>query len=278
MLRGAIPLFATMTWLSACAFELALDTSGGGATGSGTSSGASSSGTGGGDASIVLGPTTGMENGAPLDPAALCLPGECTIHEDPNTCAANSGAEQACGLVSDGMKVVTSCAPVGAYSEGEVCMVQGDCGPGLGCAIDGNGNALCRSYCCGDAELCPKSTYCEAQAMKIGDANPKAALMPVCVPASNCELLNDADSCAPGLTCTIVRKDGTTSCVVPGPGTLNEPCPCAAGFICSKLLGTCLKLCRIGQDNIDCGQDASCQTGSTAYYPPGIGTCVGGAK
>lgn len=266
-----------MAWLSACSINLSLNDESLKETNEGNQTGTSAGGNTDGDASIVLGPNPVMDGSNPLNPAALCLKGECSIHESPNTCAPQNGGEQACGLANEGKTVVAQCMPVGAFNEGEVCMTQGDCGAGLGCAVDPNGNALCRSYCCGDAELCPKNTFCDAQMMKLGDASPSSAAMPVCIPASNCELLNDVDSCDPGLTCTIVRQDGTTSCVVPGAGKLNEACPCAAGFICSKLLGTCLKLCRIGQDNIDCGPNASCQAGSNAYYPAGIGTCVGGS-
>lgn len=266
-----------MAWISACSINLSLVDSAAEQADSATGgTGSSSGGASGGDASIVVGPST--NSGAhPLNPAALCLPGECTIHEDPNTCASDNGIERACGLVNVGKEVVAQCEPFGTFSEGEVCIDQHDCGAGLGCAVGLDGSALCRSYCCGDAEVCPKNTYCEAQMMKINDASPSSAAMPVCIPASNCELLNDADTCDAGLTCTIVRQDGTTSCVVPGAGQLNEPCPCAAGFICSKLLGTCLKLCRIGQEQSDCGPNASCQAGSNAYYPAGIGTCVGGS-
>ena len=67
-------------------------------------------------------------------------------------------------------------------------------------------------------------------------------LIPVCIPVNTCQLLHD-DTCLNGQTCAIVRADGTTSCVEPGLGHDGDPCSCAAGFTCSKITNTCLKLC-----------------------------------
>jgi hypothetical protein len=100
--------------------------------------------------------------------------------------------------------------------------------------------------------------------------------IPVCIPATNCQLLNDKTCIDPGLTCTIVRADGTTSCVPLGPGQLNEKCPCAAGFVCSKLTNQCLKLCKIGYDEMYCGAMGACQAGSEGF-PENYGVCVGGS-
>jgi hypothetical protein len=99
-----------------------------------------------------------------------------------------------------------------------------------------------------------------------------AVKIPVCLPVQKCKPLED-QTCSSGQTCTIVRDDGTTSCVDPGDGARGEACPCAAGFVCSKVNNTCLKLCRIGKDATDCGV-GSCQGGVMAY-PEGIGICVG---
>jgi hypothetical protein len=95
-------------------------------------------------------------------------------------------------------------------------------------------------------------------------------LIPVCTPAMKCELLKDA-TCPAGQTCTIVRTAGTTSCVTPGTGTSGQHCPCAAGFTCNWVEGTCYQLCHIMSD--DCGPNALCQGGSD-LYPDGIGYCV----
>ena len=103
---------------------------------------------------------------------------------------------------------------------------------------------------------------------------PRLAI-PVCAPTTNCQLLDDG-SCPSGLTCSIVRASGTTSCVSPGPGQLGDECPCAAGFVCAKLTGQCKKLCHLGQDEVDCPNGGTCQGGSQGY-PDGIGICVGGS-
>ena len=99
-----------------------------------------------------------------------------------------------------------------------------------------------------------------------------AVKIPVCLPAKKCKPLDDS-TCTDGQTCTIVRDDGTTSCVDPGDGSRGDFCPCAAGQVCSKITNTCLKLCHIGNDAADCGA-GSCQ-GGVMGYPDGIGICVG---
>ena len=157
-------------------------------------------------------------------------------------------------------------------SDNAPCLTASDCGPGQGC-VGHPPTATCHIYCCGDLDTCPTDTWCVPQRM----AEDTSIKIPVCLPATECTLLDDSDTCGPGLTCTVVRSDGakaTTSCVEPGTNTENEPCPCAAGYQCSRLAGTCLKLCHVGQDN-ECDHDAQCQGGSNSY-PPGIGTCVGG--
>jgi len=83
--------------------------------------------------------------------------------------------------------------------------------------------------------------------------------------------LLDDSTCPEGETCTIVRVDGTTSCVTPGSGELGQPCPCAAGYVCSTGANQCLKLCKIAEP--DCPANHTCQGGSTGY-PEGFGICI----
>jgi hypothetical protein len=104
-----------------------------------------------------------------------------------------------------------------------------------------------------------------------GDDGP--ILIPVCIHATNCELLTD--ECGEDLTCAIVRANGTTSCVEPGVGAAGDPCPCASGFVCSLLTNECKKLCHLNEDATDCGPGAKCQGGSGGF-PLGFGICVGG--
>ena len=73
--------------------------------------------------------------------------------------------------------------------------------------------------------------------------------------------------------CTIVRNDGTTSCVTPGTGKRGAKCPCAGGYVCAPATNSCVKLCRIGNDAADCEGGGACQ-GGVMVYPEGFGVCV----
>ena len=205
--------------------------------------------------------------------AATCTPGpestECALGGNPNMGGGSStaGSKLACQLVVDGNTVAAKCGYAGGADDGDPCEQASDCRAGLGCgstAVTG----VCREYCCGDPEKCPSNTFCARTVMA-----ESAKEVPLCVPAKPCELLNDAAYCQAGETCTIVRADGTTSCVpIPDAadaGLEGEGCPCAAGLVCSS--GTCLKLCHVGSD--DCGDDAICQ-GGYKPYPSDIGFCV----
>lgn len=263
--------------------------------------GAGGVGAGGGD--TLGGPTGGdgsvdvvdgelnlpRAEGAP-DPstrfAHLCGEG-CTPGGDPDECASSGSTGTGsssppvaltlhCQLVLTDGDAAPRCGPVGRFTAGGPCQTSADCGAGLGCVAAEEQGGVCRQYCCGSVESCPRGTYCEERPMaeSVGERHPPVPI-PVCVPAVNCELLNDS-VCPPGLTCTIVREDGTTSCVVPGAGRADEPCPCAPGFVCSMLTNKCKRLCRI-DGGAECGTGAKCQGGST-IYPPGFGVCVGGSN
>ncbi len=97
--------------------------------------------------------------------------------------------------------------------------------------------------------------------------------IPVCTPTTPCAVLMKMGTCPNGEVCTIVRADGTTSCVTKGDGTLCQPCPCDDGYVCSAT-GICQKLCHTAETD-ECGTGSTCQGGSSKY-PQGIGICVGG--
>jgi hypothetical protein len=226
-------------------------------------------GTTGGDTAkdndIVVEPELGSP--PPMNPLAhLCGAGECVVGG--GECAT---ANETCQLIPVEGTAIGECRPAGESDDGVVCKTAQDCLPGMGCAASPNGGGVCKNYCCGNPEDCPTKTYCASQPMAEDPAN---IAIPVCVPANVCPLLTDG-ACDPGLTCAIVRDDGTTSCVPPGAGQLNEGCPCAAGFVCSKLFNQCKKLCHIGKDAEDCGGKATCQAGSSGF-PEGFGACLGG--
>lgn len=277
----ALVLFPLAAWLGqACMpFSMAAfdEGSGGGLAGGG--------GSGGGTGVTIKTDTStqtnegggGVGTGTPAylcgGSAAACVPGpestDCALGGNPNMGGGSStgGAKLACQLVVESSAVSAKCGYAGEAGDGDPCETASDCRAGLGCgatAVTG----VCREYCCGDPEKCPSNTYCAPTPMAEADEQ-----VPLCVPATPCELLNDAAHCQPDETCTIVRADGTTSCVELPPadeaGHEGEKCPCAAGLVCSS--GTCLKLCHAGSD--ECGPNAICQ-GGYKPYPPEIGFCV----
>jgi hypothetical protein len=202
--------------------------------------------------------------------AAECVP-------EGNTGAGGSTDQPlACRLVPEDGVASAQCLPVGHFEAGGPCQTSADCAAGLGCEAAPPQGGVCRQYCCGSVESCASGTYCDARPMaeSTGEGADSIAI-PVCIPAMNCELLNER-VCPAGLTCTIVRDDGTTSCVTPGVSLAREACPCASGFVCSMLTNECKKLCRVDNGSQECGIGGSCQGGSMAY-PAGFGICVGGA-
>src|SRR5439155_9744950 len=128
---------------------------------------------------------------------------------------------------------------------------------------------VCRPYCCASLDDCAKETFCHPEAM--AEAMFKPVLIPVCIPETHCQLLDDS-TCPTGLTCTVVRDDGTTSCVQPGSHKRGEPCPCAPGYVCSTFDNECTKLCHVGGN--DCDPGGTC-TGGIYGYPSDIGLCEG---
>jgi hypothetical protein len=175
-----------------------------------------------------------------------------------------------CKLVLGGGQIERSCVASGSAPEFAPCNAAADCGPGLGCALVGaQGTGVCRTYCCGDGETCAPHTYCAPRPMaEAGDPDVK---IPVCVDADDCTLL-DNSQCGAGLVCAVVRADGTTACIPPGPGKQGDPCPCAGGFACSKLKNQCYKICHVDPASQECDPGYSCQ--HNASLPDGFGVCV----
>lgn len=167
-------------------------------------------------------------------------------------------------------EVTGVCAETGLIGMGDSCLTTSDCAPGFAC-VEGNS---CVPYCCGDVEACPTGTYCAPRNPVAADlpAGVQAVpQIPVCAVATNCTLLDDG-SCTDGKTCTIVRVDGTTSCVSPGTGLAGEACPCAEDHVCNTKKNECYKLCKLGRPG-DCPPSDFCQAGGT-IYPQDFGICV----
>ncbi|TKD10000.1 hypothetical protein [Polyangium fumosum] len=176
----------------------------------------------------------------------------------------------ACQIVPTPNGASAQCLTPGTFQAGDPCTKGSDCAPGLGCARTGSSVGSCRPYCCGAVEACPEDTYCAPAPMADDTMNAAPLSIPVCIPATECTLLDDT-SCPEGLTCTIVREDGTTSCVAPGASGLDGACPCAAGYLCVAAFKKCLALCHTGGN--DCPEGMFCQGGANSY-PDGIGVCV----
>ncbi len=220
-----------------------------------------------------------------------CIPGARDDSCLPGNVGGAGGAGGVAGVEQSGCQIaverelpVALCGPAGWGEASAVCSSSADCGPGLGCVLSESGNeggggsqapsvGQCRPYCCGDLELCPAETFCAPvplfdAASALPDPN-TAIPIPVCTPIVECQLLED--TCGPELTCSIVREDGSTSCVAIGSGRLCQPCPCADGFVCSLDSGTCVQLCDTNSN--DCpGTGALCQGGGP--LPDGVGLCV----
>lgn len=175
-----------------------------------------------------------------------------------------------CQIVPTENGASAQCLKPGSFQTGDPCTRASDCAPGLGCALTGSSVGSCRPYCCGAVEACPEDTYCAPAPMADDTMNAAPLAIPVCIPATECTLLDDT-SCTEGLTCTLVREDGTTSCVEPGAGLLDDPCPCAAGYLCVAAFKKCLALCHTGGS--DCPDGMFCQGGADSF-PDGIGVCV----
>jgi hypothetical protein len=188
---------------------------------------------------------------------------------------------------------VALCAPVGPGQVNSPCLTSSDCGwdatgGALGCVGDSS-SGLCQPYCCKGDNTCAKGTYCaerplrdaltNAQTQGQGETAAPTVMIPVCVPAENCDLSTPYPcpsgtecACASGTACLVVRADGTTTCAAPGAGKAGDACPCAWGHVCSVATNQCLELCYT-RGTPSCGT-GTCQ--SSAELPDGWGVCVGG--
>ncbi|MCA9643627.1 MAG: hypothetical protein H6718_17210 [Polyangiaceae bacterium] len=246
----------------------------GGGGGAGTTAGAGGTGgsAGGGEAGSSLTGGAAGAGGAAGQGAGSSMkgipPGETPVF--------------ACHIRREGASnLVRRCELAGAKDTGEPCTSSGDCMPGLGCVGEEN-LGRCRPFCCDSETSCAENSFCAERPLRDDASAENGQLsVPVCAPADNCSLgepypcdntdPNAGCVCKEGTACTVVRADGTTSCVPPGAGTAGQECPCAAGHICSQASGRCVRICKLGAANSECGT-GRCQ--APANFPEGYGVCV----
>jgi hypothetical protein len=174
--------------------------------------------------------------------------------------------------------IVRACGVSGLGELGSPCASVSDCRPGFGC-VGPEQQGRCLPYCCASEAACGAASYCDPRPLREpGLSEASAPRVPVCVPADNCDLgepypcEGDGCTCSEATSCTVVRTDGTTSCREPGEGQVDDPCPCAPGFVCSKAMGTCLKVCSARDGEAAC-PFGMCQLSQA--FPEGWGVCVG---
>lgn len=206
---------------------------------------------------------------------------------------ASGPREYACQLMlTPESSVARGCSVAGTQGVGEACTSSRDCDKGLGC-VGMMHSGRCLPYCCAiDGDTCGGNSYCAERPLRDESLGlEEGPLVPVCVRADACSLgeaypCEGRDCvCGPDTACTVVRSDGTTTCLKPGasgPGEKCEPVSsssagvgnsgCQAGYLCAQSAdeGTCVKICDLDEPNCSPGV---CQ--ANAALPTGWGTCVG---
>lgn len=171
---------------------------------------------------------------------------------------------------------VRACGLAGAGRDSDPCTSAADCAGGFACVSEGDAG-ICRPYCCSqNQDPCASGSYCGERSLIGSELE-----VPVCVRADKCSLSqaypcenDDECQCQEGTACLVVRRDGTTTCAVPGEGEAGDACPCAWGHVCSQASGTCLKLCDtvvVDDEAPPCG-NGICQ--AAANLPGSWGVCV----
>jgi len=216
-------------------------------------------------------PTTAMACGLAPDGGAF------------NAAAGYDNAALACRVVATapdatGAAQAPACSPAGNAGDGSWCKSSNECQAGFDCV----GAGTCQHYCCsGNTECGPElpvavaNEFCDIQAT----TQTTGVEIPVCMPIhppGGCQLL-DADACPTTETCSVVRDDGSTSCVAIGGAEAGQPCDkdhCAASLVCLGTLGsrTCYQLCET-QTGSQCSTAQQCKGGLPLFPDPTIGIC-----
>jgi hypothetical protein len=246
----------------------------------------------GGEAQTAAAPTT---QGSPLCNASLtggCYPDDpttamaCSLAPDGgvyNAAAGYDNAALACRVVATtpdatGATQSPACVPAGNAGDGSWCKSSSECQAGFDCV----GSGTCQHYCCsGNTECGPElpvavaDQFCDIQAT----TQATGVEIPVCMPIhppGGCQLLA-ANVCAATETCSVVRDDGSTSCVAIGDAKAAQSCDkdhCAASLVCLGTLGarTCYQLCDTSTAQ-QCSTTQQCKGGLPLFPDPTIGIC-----
>lgn len=252
------------------------DTSNGSETSSATGSGGTGSGVGGSTGAAGQAGQAGQagEGGQAGAPGSGGIP----IDAGPDV-AIGTDSEPlepsgvACRVRASDDGPVRVCALAGAGQENDPCTRGADCAAGFACVSEGEAG-LCRPYCCKTGpELCDAGQFCAERTLFGTDLE-----VAVCARADNCSLSQQYPcpegqecQCPEGTACLVVRRDGTTTCAVPGRGKAGEECPCDWGHVCSQASGTCLRLCETVLDTDQC-DGGVCQAADA--LPETWGVCI----
>jgi hypothetical protein len=176
----------------------------------------------------------------------------------------------ACHVVGDGATLHTACLPstvAGMYAS--TCTRSTECSPGYEC-VDGG---TCRHYCCSGNSACSVNQFCDVQPV----VQAPNTLVPVCLTELPCILLDDA-TCPPTDQCSVVRDDGSTSCVTVGTAQDGDPCEeehCARGLVCLGAQGarTCEPLCYTAYPAGCASTGRTCVGTLPLFQNPAYGVC-----
>jgi hypothetical protein len=166
----------------------------------------------------------------------------------------------------------TECLPSGLGFTNGACTQASDCAAGHECVSGG----LCRHYCCAGTSACQVNEFCDVQPT----AEDPTVIVPVCMPEVPCELLDDG-YCPASQQCSVVREDGSTSCVNLGTAQDGDSCDaehCARGLVCLGAPGsaTCAPLCYTSKPDACAGTakpGRTCVATLPLFHSSSVGVC-----
>jgi hypothetical protein len=175
-----------------------------------------------------------------------------------------------CRVVASGSD--PSCFPAGLGLTNATCSQSNDCAAGHECIAAGS----CQHYCCGGTPSCEINEFCDVQPT----AQDPTVVVPVCMSEVPCLLFQD-EFCPASQQCSVVREDGSTSCVNVGAAQDGDSCDaahCARGLVCLGAQGAkqCAPLCYTALPNA-CTNTAKpgrkCIATLPLFHDKSIGVC-----